>query len=290
MLNLGQIPTAVYSSPDGSCLVVALVHDSDLTLTAYHWSTFGSTDGIILDIPDLPLDQPLLLTSLINRNIVHLVTLDIDTNSCRSFGLDITRKATEFAFKEKGARGGAAQSKNVNTHNCLIDCHSEVWTRFPVLPAVQRETITSSSKRYPRTLVFITDRDHHKFSPHFHNLILDFEKTSKKPTGTILRSMVVSATIYITLSNTLFHGAEWNVSNFRIGEWLVELLCLIPIHIAVTKENRFIPLKDGVYSTELEKALLGADVNRIVDHLSFGWYESLFQSYMAKKVWLHAHP
>ncbi|KAG1797012.1 uncharacterized protein HD556DRAFT_1233716, partial [Suillus plorans] len=43
-------------------------------------------------------------------------------------------------------------------------------------------------------------------------------------------------------------------------------------------------LKDGVYSTELEKSLLGADVNRIVNHLSFGWYESLFQSYMAKKL------
>ncbi|KAG1815337.1 hypothetical protein EV424DRAFT_1628266, partial [Suillus variegatus] len=41
--------------------------------------------------------------------------------------------------------------------------------------------------------------------------------------------------------------------------------------------------KDGVYPTELEKSLLGADVNRIVNHLSFGWYESLFQSYMAKK-------
>ncbi|OJA14299.1 hypothetical protein AZE42_01566 [Rhizopogon vesiculosus] len=269
-LNLNQIPTGVYSTPDGSCLIVTHVRGSDLTLTAYHWSTFGSTDGITLDIPDLPLDQPLLLTSLINRNIVHLVTLDINANSYRSFALDITRKVTEFTFKEKGVRGGAAHPKNVTLHNCLINCHTEVWTRFPVLPAVQRETITSSSNRCLRTLVFITDRDHQIFVPHFHDLIAHFEKTSKKPTGNILKSIVVSATTYAAFANALLGGAKWSVSKFRAGEWLAEFLCLIPIQIAVTKENRFIPLKDGVYSTELEKSLLGADVNRIVDFLSFG--------------------
>ncbi|KAG1809694.1 uncharacterized protein BJ212DRAFT_1484392 [Suillus subaureus] len=282
-LDLIQIPKAVYSTPDGSCLIATHVCGSELILAAYHWSTFGSTNGVPLEIPDLPLDQPLLLTSLIKRSIVHLVTLDVDSNSCRSFALDITRKVTEFTFKEKGVRGGGAQSKNATAHNCLIDCHADVWTRFPVLSAVQRETITSSSNRCPRTLVFITDRDHHMFSPHFHDLIYNFERTSKKPTGTILKSMVISATTYSGFSNSLLRATEWSVSKFRAGEWLVDILCLIPIHIAVTRENRFIPLKDGVYSTELEKSLLGADVNRIVNHLSFGWYESLFQSYMAKK-------
>ncbi|KAG0705087.1 hypothetical protein DFH29DRAFT_316434 [Suillus ampliporus] len=282
-LDLIQIPTAVHSTPDGSCLITAHVRGSDLTLTAYHWSTFGSTDGIPLDIANLPLDQPLLLTSLTSRNIVHLVTLDVDTQSCRSIALDITRKVTEFTFKEKGARGGNINSENVTAHNCLIDCHAEVWTRFPVLPAVQRETITSSSSRCQRTLVFITDRDHHLFVPHFHDLISNFERTSKKPTGNLLKSMAVSATTYSAFSNGLLGGAAWSVSKFRAGEWLAEFLCLIPIQIAVTKENRFVPLKDGVYSTELEKTLLGADVNRIVDYVSFGWYESLFQSYMARK-------
>lgn len=217
---------------------------------------------------------------------MHLVTLDIGAETCRSFALDITRKVTEFTFKEKGARGGVAKSEDVTAHNCLIDCHAEVWTRFPVLPAVQRETITSFSNRCPRTLVFITDRDHQVFVPHFHELISHFERMSKKPTGNLLKSIVVSATTYAAFSNALLGGVEWNVSKFRAGEWLTEFLCLIPIQIAVTKENRFIPLKDGVYSTELEKSLLGADVNRIVDFLSFGWYESLFQSYMAKKVWI----
>ncbi|KAG1809706.1 uncharacterized protein BJ212DRAFT_1448752 [Suillus subaureus] len=284
-LDLIQIPVAVYSTPDGSCLITAHAHGSNLKLTAYHWSTFGSTDGIPLEIPDLQTDQPLLLTSLTSRNIVHLVTLDVDTQSCRSIALDITRKVTEFTFKEKGARGGHTMSENVSgtANNCLIDCHAEVWTRFPVLSAVQRETITSSSSRCQRTLVFIADQDHHLFAPHFHDLISHFERTSKKPTGGILKSLMVSATTFSAFSDSFLSGAEWSVSKFRAGEWLAEFLCLIPIQIAVTKENRFIPLKNGVYSTELEKSLLGADVNRIVDYVSFGWYESLFQSYMAKK-------
>ena len=218
---------------------------------------------------------------------MHLVTLDIDAQSCVSFALHIIRKVTEFIFKEKDIPGAAsASSKDVTTNNCLIDCHAEVWTRFPVLPAVQRQTITSASSRCPRTLVFITDRDHQIFVPHFHDLISKFERTSRKPTGNLLRSIVVSASSYAAFSNALLGGAEWGVSKFRAGEWLAEFLCLIPIQIAVTKENRFIPLKDGVYSTEVEKSLLGADVNRIVDFLSFGWYESLFQSYLAKKVWI----
>jgi hypothetical protein len=78
--------------------------------------------------------------------------------------------------------------------------------------------------------------------------------------------------------------SDWGVSRYRVGEWLVDVFCLIPIHIAVCRENRFVPLADGVLSSDLERNLLGAEVNTIVDKLSFGWYESIFQSYMATKV------
>jgi len=71
----------------------------------------------------------------------------------------------------------------------------------------------------------------------------------------------------------------------------------------VTGQNRFIPLRDGVISQEFEQSLLGADVARIAEEcvqsfshssqfssiefdirLSFGWYESIFASYLARKV------
>ncbi|KIK75506.1 hypothetical protein PAXRUDRAFT_172638, partial [Paxillus rubicundulus Ve08.2h10] len=283
-LVLEQVPFSVSSTPDGSCLLVAQVRGSEMAVTAYHWDTFGSTEGIALDIPNLQAGDDLQVTSLVNRSAVHLAKLDFSAHTCHSYALAITRKITEFMFKERGVRGGTSScSTNTTAHNCIIDCHSEVWTRFPVLPAVQRETISSSSLRSPRTLVFVTDRDFPMFASHFAEMIHTFERATKKPTGDVLKSVRVSAASFAVFSNELCGGHPWNVSQYRAGEWVVDFLCLIPIHIAITKENRFVPLKDGVYSPDLERSLLGADVNRIVDSLSFGWYESLFQSYMASK-------
>ncbi|KAF8548836.1 hypothetical protein OG21DRAFT_1448641 [Imleria badia] len=294
-LQLEKVPYCVGSTPDGACLLVAQANGNDLAVTAYHWNTFGSTEGIQLDLAPLTVENGPVVTSLINRTAVHVVVLDFEARACRSYALDITRKVTEFMFKEKGARGFSAQQRaggNSTAHNCLIDCHAEVWTRFPVLSAVQRETISSSTLRSARTLVFVADRDYQRYAPHFTDMIITFERSTKKPTGDILKSIQVSAASFAVFAAELCGGGErrnstrnraWNISAYRAGEWVVEFLCLIPIHLALAKDNRFVPLKDGVYSPDLERSLLGADVNRIVDSLSFGWYESLFQSYMASK-------
>ena len=295
-LQLEQVPYSVSSTPDGACLLVAQANGNELAVTAYHWNTFGSTEGILLDLAPLKVENGPVVTSLINRTAVHVIALDFEGHACRSHALDITRKVTEFTFKEKGARGSSSRHRaggDSTAHNCLIDCHAEVWTRFPVLSAVQRETISSSTLRSSRSLAFVTDRDYQRYAPHFTDMIFTFERSTKKPTGDILKSVQVSAASFTVFAAELCGGGErpkstrnraWNISAYRAGEWLVEFLCLIPIHLAVAKDNRFVPLKDGVYSPDLERSLLGADVNRIVDNLSFGWYESLFQSYMASKV------
>jgi hypothetical protein len=283
-LQLPEVPRAIYSSPDGSCVLVVQEKEGVSTVTAHHWTTFASTDGISITLPDFPVDlEAALLTSIVNRNNIHLIGLDLITQTCRSVVLDITCKATEFSFQQQRSK----ETTNHGTetaHNCLIDCHSDVWTRFPVVAAVKRRTITSSSERERRTLTFVTDDDQRPFSLYFSEMIRTFTKTSRKPTGDVLKSITVSARTFTSFSRTFFASSEWPVSRFRAGEWLADLLCLIPIHIAVTHENRFVPLKDGVMSAQLEISLLGAEVNRIVDSLSIGWYESIFQSYWASKV------
>ena len=291
-LQLERVPHSVSSTPDGACLLVAQAKESNLAMTAYHWSTFGSTEGIPLDLGLLTVENGPVVTSLISRTAVHVIALDFEMRTCQSHALDVTRKMTEFTFKEKAGQGSSAQRRAGETataHNCLIDCHSEVWTRFPVLSAVQRETFSLSTLRSARTLVFVTDRDYQRYAPHFTDMILTFERATKKPTGDILKSIRVSTASFAVFAAELCDGGEtgdreWNVSAYLAGEWLVEFLCLIPIHLALARDNRFVPLKDGVYSPDLERSLLGADVNRIMDSLSFGWYESLFQSYMASKV------
>jgi hypothetical protein len=116
-------------------------------------------------------------------------------------------------------------------------------------------------------------------------MIETFERTTKKPTGDKLSTLQVSAMTFDNVIANLSLDVECvNMSVFKVGEWVVDLLCLIPIHLALARDNRFVPLKDGVYSAEVEKSLLGAEINRIVDSISFGWYESIFQSYMADKV------
>ena len=277
---LDRAPSNVYSSTDGSCLLISYDHGSEHRITAYHWESFGSSEGIKLDIP---VGEPFVVTSLLPRTAVHLLRLDFSNHCLQSYALDIRRRKTRLTLQYKKSGRSSDGPKDTTTHNTLIDCHSEVWTRFPVLAAVQRETI-STSLRIDKGLVFITDRDFDKFTPYFSRMVHHFERTSKKPTGDILKFIKVSAKPFSALVQDLCGTRQWNVSQYRAGEWTVDLLCLIPIHIAVTKENQFIPLKDGVYSPELEKSLLGAEVNHIVDSISFGWYESLFQSYMSTKV------
>jgi hypothetical protein len=223
------------------------------------------------------------LTSLVNRNSIHLIVLDPEQHLYQSVALDITKKVTEFMFKERGRKTLASATSHTNDHNCLLECHNEVWTRFPVVPAIRRQIIMSPG-RLDKRLVFVTVKDQQKFISRFSTLVHSFERSARKPTGGELRSTMVAAVDFLAFIAEVDAHAEWNTSLFRLGEWLADLLCLIPLHVAVTRGNRFIPLKDGITSADWEKSLLGAEVGSIVDNLSFGWYESIFQSYMVTKV------
>ena len=192
-LQLPHIPRAIYSAPDGSCVLIVQDEDGERTITAYHWSAFASTPGIPVTLPDFPVDlNAALLTSLINRNNIHLISLDLDSRSCRSVVLDITRKATKFSFQEWWSRGSSRHGKQT-VHNCMIDCHRDVWTRFPVVAAVTRQTITSSSQRARKMLMFVTDDYRRPFSSHFSDMISAFERISRKPTNDKLHGIMVSA-------------------------------------------------------------------------------------------------
>ena len=283
-MDLHCIPTDVHSSPDGSCFLIVSSDGTSTSIVAYHWSTFGSTDGVPLPIADWAGDSGLVISSLVRRSAVYLLKLDLSSRACSSVALDIIRKVTEFMFREKTSRGTLLRDAHLTVHNCLMDCHADIWTRFPVLPAVQRATI-SSGDRCRRSILFVADRDHDRYPPHFTDMIETFERTTKKPTGDRLSTLHISATTFDNFVANFSLDAEWNnTSIFKVGEWVVDIFCLIPIHLALARDNRFIPLKDGVYSVEVERSLLGAEINRIVDSISFGWYESIFQSYMADKV------
>jgi hypothetical protein len=283
-LDLHHVPIDIHSSPDGSCFLVVTSDGTSTSIIAYHWSTFGSTKGVSLPIAEWAGDSKLVISSLVRRSAVHLLKLDLPAHTCSSVALDITRNVTEFMFREKDSGSALSKDARLTLHNCLMDCHADVWTRFPVLPAVQRATISSNDRRH-RSILFVTDQDHNRYQPHFADMIETFERTTKKLTGEKLSTLQVSAMAFDEFIANFSPDAEWDVTSiFKVGEWVVDIFCLIPIHLALARDNRFVPLKDGVYSVEVEKSLLGAEINQIVDSISFGWYESIFQSYMADKV------
>jgi hypothetical protein len=222
---------------------------------------------------------------MVDRGRIFLLGLDIISGSVQSIAIKITQKRTELMFREND-NGNSSSNKTRHTlHNSLLDCHAEVWSRFPVVPAVKRRTLTSSNERQDKSITFIAESHSLPFESYFSDLIQTFERTTRKPTGGELRRIKVFAKEFSTFEDEVIMNSDWEVSRYLVGEWLVELLCLIPIQIAVCRENRFVPLADGVLSSNLERSLLGAEVSKIVDKLSFGWYESIFQSYLATKVW-----
>jgi hypothetical protein len=203
---------------------------------------------------------------------------------CQSLALAITKKSSEFTFKEKGTKVVDSSKTGSYENNCLIDCFADVWIRFPVVAAVSRHSITSSATTKSKSIVFVSHQAHDKYSSYFADMVRTFEDQTKKPTDGELKAISIGAETYSNTILRLTDSSFDNVSQFRAGQWFVNLLCLLPIHIAVARDNRFVPLKDGVSSTEFERSLLGAEVGRIVDNLSFGWYESILRSYMADKV------
>jgi len=221
---LDQSPTSAHSTPDGACLLLSFTIGSKVVLRAYHWATFGSTDGIDIICPD-GFTEPLLVTSMVNRASVHVISLDITSKACSSLALDITKKITDFTFREHGEAGFSKRKSAKTLHNCLIDCHEDVWTQFPVLAAVQHQTILSSHEHCSPKLVFVMDgEEHHQHvGPHFLEMKHRFYQKTHKPLSDDLKSMKATAEDF----DQFLHSPHWDKSVFCVGEWLVSIICLV---------------------------------------------------------------
>ena len=254
-------PRLVWSTPDGSCLLALYGTGEERIpgLQCFHWSSFGANDGVNLELPhSFAIDTPCSVTSVGHRNSLHFVYLRPEDNACHSQALHVTHKTSQYAFKSQNARH--QQDARIKTYNnSLIECHAEVWTRYPVWSPIRHETL-SGSQRYHRSLTFISSHRPDAFKPYFDAMIQDFERTTRKPTNHQLANIDIS-------SRPLYDAQETNtiVSQLQAGDWIATLFCLIPVHIAVTSQNRFVPLKDGVLSSKFEEDVLGFDVAQIAN-------------------------
>jgi hypothetical protein len=254
----GSISDA-FSSPNGACLFTTNQSEGNTRIRCFHWTSFGAKAGIEIQWPEnVPNSSQVAVSSVGDRSSTHIIFLDTRKATCHSLHIHITRKSSEFTFRSSSTSEGSDSNKKRTFNNSLIDCHAEVWTRFPIHAAIRRETMASAI-HHPRSVLFVSSASTFSFQQYFSSLVREFETKIKKPTKSLLKRIRVSS----TTNGDLGMGPPPEVSELQAGDWLVGLFCLIPIHLAVTGSNRFIPLKDGIISPEFEQSLLGANVAQI---------------------------
>lgn len=223
-LQIDQSIINAFSAPDGSCLLVAVGGQNSSRshghrLLAFHWASFGM-NKLGIDSSELPLSNAYrVATRFEGRGLIHVISFSKNSGKITSKALLVKQKATEFSFRSDREHSQNATVETFN--NSLIDCHLEVWTRFPVVPAVARNTL-SPIVRQSRKLTFASPIVLTQIEEYFSRMISTFENTTRKPMGGALSAILVSST------NKVGRNVE-DVSEFRMGSFIVELLCLIPL-------------------------------------------------------------
>lgn len=255
----GSIVSA-FSSPDGSCLLLKQMADDGCRILCYHWTSFNTNSGIVIPWPEkIPSDAQMSVSSIGGRNRAHIIFMAARHNLCTSLSIQITRKCSMFEFRSSLEGDGSPRNFEPTINNSLIDCHAEVWTRFPVQAPIYYDT-SMDAAHPPRSVTFVSSTPSSPFSAYFSNMIKEFEHMTRKPTNGILDQILIKS------------RHKWDTvepkdttSERHAGDWFVGLFCLIPLLLAGIESDRLIPLKNGVISPQFEQSLLGANVSEIFE-------------------------
>lgn len=226
MLRIDRRTTNAFSTPDGSCLLVLVAdetHQSQQKLLAFHWSSFGSNLNNINPIYLPHLDSGRVITSFEDRSSIHLLSLE--DNTIKSTALQIRQTGPALTLRSNQTHAPAARLDTTN--NCLIDCHQEMWTHFPVVPTISRITLLSLGRK-ARMLAFVSPVRMEPLEDYFGRMVSKFGRTIRKPMDEALSRNCALATS--SLSN---FSIERVCSVYALGSFIAELLCLIPIQYAL---------------------------------------------------------
>jgi len=220
---LDYIPASVYTVPDGAALL-ALEPRSDEPprLLCYHLASFGSPAAIPIELPEeLHLDANTAVSCVGQAENPHAIFLDNSAGICSSVSLNIASKTSEYDFRAGGVRPDSVEKNTA--HNSLVDCYSEVWTWYPVQAAIRRG-IAPGTNHYPRSITFISPNSPDNPSKHFKALIRDFEQRTRKPSRQLTG-------INVAVQSFDPASPSFPISQFKAGDWLADLFCLIPMTI-----------------------------------------------------------
>jgi hypothetical protein len=125
-----------------------------------------------------------------------------------------------------------------------------------------------------------------KFKEYITRMFENLKHSTNKPAST-LKKFSTSITTFQELDVENANFKKKFSSEYQLGEWIIQLCCLIPIQIAVTRNNLFRPLKDGLFSSNKNHPIEfenGHHVDIISTNITFGWYEGIFKHFGNKKV------
>ncbi|CAG8468542.1 16128_t:CDS:10 [Funneliformis caledonium] len=166
--------------------------------------------------------------------------------------------------------------------NGLIDAYKLMFEKYPVDNCVDLE------QSRPLHLKIVLDLVNHdkieeyeeKFEEYISEIFKDLKSSTKKP-STLLKKFSTSVITFkeFDIKNVNFQKYS---SKYKLGDWINQLCCLIPIQIAVAKITCF-NLSGMDYLSNVEFDGYG-HVNNITENISFGWYEGIFKHFGDKKV------
>lgn len=245
-------PSHIFSTPDSSHLLWVDLFDNRTRLQCVGRNSFGQGEEMELPFPPgVPALSPMGITSFSRSGVLYLIILDLVQ---QHYVLMVVSVSGTYKVPHDQVLGNA-RARRIRTKitNSLINCHADVWSRFPIDPSIAREP-HRSAVRCERSILFVSKSPHLPFSEYFRSMVTRIQPATPK-SGAILQ------TIRIETSKAFYLSKDCTgVSTSPLGYWLAGLLCLVPINIAVTASNQLLPLRDGLISMDLEEQLLGADI------------------------------
>ncbi|CAG8745959.1 29434_t:CDS:10, partial [Gigaspora margarita] len=226
----------VLSSQDGTCLV-AFTNEGQLNSKAYFYLE-SRHKALRSTVPNFEEQaQKEIIGEGTNFQSVFEVGDCISIDNEKKL---VTEINSNFRLKIKGC---FSKNNQNNWHlfnilprsklNGLIDIYADIYETFPISPCINDE-----KNKAPQLFIF-----------------LDLEMSTQKP-ATLLREFKINVKHYQDLFDDSI--IRQNASKSPLGDWIIQLCCLIPIQIAIARGNKLIPLYNGLdvpedYYTEPDK-------------------------------------
>ncbi|CAE6445143.1 unnamed protein product [Rhizoctonia solani] len=268
-LQIERLVFDMLPNPDPSSLLLIVPGEtpsSSQVLQAIQWESLR-TEQLVAGafVAELAPSDGLRIVSSLGTNTMHLISFSRGSRTITGPTLNTTQTGVSL-FQHAGLEEPC---------NSLLDCHLDVWSRYPIV-APEGMTLPSRN-REPKELMLVSPVPLTKAQSYFSGLM------SKLVAPKLSEASLLSLAVLDSAEDELHcHPGSSKVSQFSLGAYIQELLCLVPLHLMVTKGSQLYFMYGGVWSPSHAMPSDG-DIAHITDTLSLGWYEPLIRFHSPSK-------